>query len=93
MKGVSIATSMAKFVVAGVANCPDYAKAELLADDLVTNLPNFCVHKIVKSKEEWAGWLKEECEKRDFKHERSPIVWRELVQRGGKGVFKHYFSK
>ena len=76
---------MAKFVIAGVAGCPDYAKVELLADDLATNLPNFSVHKIVKSQEEWGEWLKEQCKKRDFEHEKSPMVWRELVQRGGKG--------
>jgi hypothetical protein len=76
---------MAKFVIAGIASCPDYTKVELLADDLSENLPNFSVHKIVKSQEEWGPWLKEQCKKHGFEHEQSPVVWRELVQRGGKG--------
>ena len=83
---------MAKFVLAGAADCPDYAQAELLADDLVRNLPSFAVHKIVKSRDEWDEWVRSECEKRDFRHEGSPIVWRELVQRGGKGAFCFYFG-
>ncbi|CAF5075047.1 unnamed protein product, partial [Rotaria sp. Silwood1] len=36
---------MAKFVIAGKANCPHYAKAELLGDYLQRNLPNFTIHK------------------------------------------------
>lgn len=31
-------------------------------------------------------WLSETCEKNGWKHNQSPIVWRELVDRGGKGV-------
>lgn len=37
---------MAKFVVAGRAGCPSYARAEMLADKLATNLPDFKVHKV-----------------------------------------------
>jgi hypothetical protein len=29
----------------GKANCPQYAKAELLGDYLQRNLPNFIIHK------------------------------------------------
>ncbi|CAF5182512.1 unnamed protein product, partial [Rotaria magnacalcarata] len=36
---------MAKFVIAGKANCPLYAKAELLGDYLQRNLPNFSIYK------------------------------------------------
>ncbi|CAF5126652.1 unnamed protein product, partial [Rotaria sp. Silwood1] len=36
---------MAKFVIAGKANCPHYAKAELLGDYLQRNLPNFTIDK------------------------------------------------
>ncbi|CAI9735659.1 putative malate dehydrogenase 1B [Octopus vulgaris] len=31
-------------------------------------------------------WLCEICEANGWKHEQSPIIWRELVDRGGKGV-------
>uniref|UniRef100_A0A3Q2D1Q4 Malate dehydrogenase 1B, NAD (soluble) n=1 Tax=Cyprinodon variegatus TaxID=28743 RepID=A0A3Q2D1Q4_CYPVA len=44
---------MAKFVLAGKADCPYYAKAELLADILQRSLPNFRVHKISVLPAEW----------------------------------------
>nr|XP_039250075.1 putative malate dehydrogenase 1B [Styela clava] len=76
---------MAKFVIAGSCNCPYYAKLELLADELCINLPQFKVHKIVKPVEEWSDWLRDLCIKNKWSHVKSPIVWRELVDRGGKG--------
>jgi len=77
---------MAKYVIAGKANCPFYAKAELLADELAINLPDFKIHKIVKQPEEWEDWLKETCEIKGWKHVGSPLIWRELVDRGGAGI-------
>ncbi|TRZ00507.1 hypothetical protein DNTS_007302 [Danionella cerebrum] len=44
---------MAKFVLAGKADCPHYAKAELLADVLQTNLPDFHIHKISVHSDVW----------------------------------------
>jgi len=40
-------------VFTGKANCPYYAKAELLADYLQANLPDFSVHKITQHPDEW----------------------------------------
>ena len=77
---------MAKYVIAGKANCPFYSKAELLADELSLNLPDFKVHKIIKQPEDWEGWLKETCDEKGWKHSSSPLVWRELVDRGGAGI-------
>ncbi|XP_060638736.2 putative malate dehydrogenase 1B [Anolis sagrei] len=77
---------MAKFVLAGKADCPFYAKAELLADYLDKNLPNFRIHKITQHPDNWEAWLQEICEKNGWKHKRSPIIWRELLDRGGKGL-------
>lgn len=37
---------MAKFVVAGRAGCPSYARAEMLADTLASKLPDFRVNKV-----------------------------------------------
>ena len=34
---------MAQYVLAGTAGCPKYARAEILADDLSINLPDFNV--------------------------------------------------
>ena len=79
------ATTMAKFVIAGKADCPRYARAEQLADDLATNLPSFQVHKIIKSASEWPEWLKTQCDDKNWQHADSPLIWRELVNRGGKG--------
>ncbi|XP_063284825.1 putative malate dehydrogenase 1B [Pelobates fuscus] len=77
---------MAKFVLAGKADCPYYAKAELLADYLQKNLPYFRVHKITQHPDDWEQWLAELCENNGWKHKKSPIIWRELLDRGGKGL-------
>ncbi|XP_006862081.1 PREDICTED: putative malate dehydrogenase 1B [Chrysochloris asiatica] len=77
---------MAKFVLAGKADCPYYAKVELLADYLQQNLPDFRIHKITQHPEVWEEWLKDVCEKNKWSHKKSPIIWRELLDRGGKGT-------
>ncbi|XP_061841099.1 putative malate dehydrogenase 1B isoform X2 [Nerophis lumbriciformis] len=78
---------MAKFVLAGKTDCPYYAKAELLADRLQNSLPNFRIHKMSILPDEWKDWLEETCTRNGWTHEESPLVWRELVHQGGKGVF------
>ncbi|RNA34195.1 malate dehydrogenase 1B [Brachionus plicatilis] len=77
---------MAKFVIAGKANCPHFAKAELLGDELTLNLPGFRVHKIPVDPNQWDTWLQNLCQKNNWKHSKSPIIWRELLDRGGKGI-------
>ncbi|KAM3917644.1 putative malate dehydrogenase 1B [Leptodactylus fuscus] len=77
---------MAKFVLAGRADCPYYAKAELLADYLQKNLLSFRVHKVTQHPDSWEGWLADLCIKNGWKHNRSPIIWRELLDRGSKGL-------
>ncbi|NXP20588.1 MDHC3 dehydrogenase, partial [Scytalopus superciliaris] len=72
-------------VLAGRADCPYYAKAEHLADYLQTNLPSFRVHKITQHPDKWEQWLHDICETNGWKHRQSPIIWRELLDRGGKG--------
>ncbi|XP_054555996.1 putative malate dehydrogenase 1B isoform X2 [Talpa occidentalis] len=34
----------------------------------------------------WEDWLKDLCEKNKWNHKKSPIIWRELLDRGGKGL-------
>ncbi|NXW60336.1 MDHC protein, partial [Eurystomus gularis] len=70
----------------GKAGCPDYAKAELLADCLQANLPGFRVHKITRHPDKWEQWLRDVCEMNGWEHKQSPIIWRELLDRGGKGL-------
>uniref|UniRef100_A0A8D3A247 Malate dehydrogenase 1B, NAD (soluble) n=1 Tax=Scophthalmus maximus TaxID=52904 RepID=A0A8D3A247_SCOMX len=67
---------MAKFVLA----------AELLADTLQHSLPNFKIHKISILPDEWEEWLEAICKRNGWKHEESPLVWRDLVDQGGKGM-------
>ena len=40
-------------IFTGSADCPYYARIELLADKLVKNLPDFNLHKIVIQPAEW----------------------------------------
>ncbi|XP_021256435.1 putative malate dehydrogenase 1B isoform X3 [Numida meleagris] len=77
---------MAKLVLAGRADCPQYAKAELLADYLQANLPDVRVHKVVQHPGRWEQWLRDVCEMNGWEHKWSPIIWRELLDRGGKGL-------
>lgn len=42
-----------KFENLGKANCPHYAKAELLGDELTLNLPGFRIHKIPVDPNNW----------------------------------------
>lgn len=76
---------MAKIVIAGEADCPLYAKVEALADTMATNLPHFQLHKIVKHPSEWSEWLEETCKAHGFTYTGSPMIWRELIDRGGRG--------
>ncbi|XP_061571472.1 putative malate dehydrogenase 1B [Cololabis saira] len=84
---------MSKFVLAGKADCPHYAKAELLADALQGSLPNFRVHKVSILPDAWKEWLEATCRRNGWKHERSPLVWRELVEQGGNGILLGGFSE
>uniref|UniRef100_A0A672YV85 Malate dehydrogenase 1B, NAD (soluble) n=1 Tax=Sphaeramia orbicularis TaxID=375764 RepID=A0A672YV85_9TELE len=81
-----------KFLVSGKTDCPYYAKAELLADTLQRCLPDFRTHKIAILPDEWKEWLESTCQKNGWKHVQSPLIWRELVDQGGKGMFLGGFS-
>ncbi|KAJ8394487.1 hypothetical protein AAFF_G00044970 [Aldrovandia affinis] len=83
---------MAKFVLAGRADCPYFAKAEILADFLQKNLPNFRIHKICQHPKDWQRWLEVTCVQNGWKHKVSPIVWRELIDRGGRGMLLGGFN-
>uniref|UniRef100_A0A8C4S0E4 Malate dehydrogenase 1B, NAD (soluble) n=1 Tax=Erpetoichthys calabaricus TaxID=27687 RepID=A0A8C4S0E4_ERPCA len=80
------------FLIPGKADCPYFAKAELLADKLEKMLPNFHIHKIIQHPDEWERWLQEMCQSNGWVHSKSPIVWRELLDRGGKGLLLGGFN-
>ncbi|XP_076021556.1 putative malate dehydrogenase 1B [Genypterus blacodes] len=83
---------MATFVLAGKADCPYFAKAELLADFLQRSLPDFRVRKICTAPADWEEWLEETCSRNQWRPQQSPLVWRELLGRGGKGVLLGGYS-
>ncbi|PIK60209.1 putative malate dehydrogenase 1B-like [Apostichopus japonicus] len=92
MNGISFSSLYVDYVLAstglestGSANCPYFARAELLADNLETNLPDFKVHKIVKNQMNGRTGFQTFARKA-WAHSSSPLIWRELLNRGGKGV-------
>ena len=78
---------MAAFVLAGRVDSSEYSRAEMLGDYLCSSLPHFKLHKIPVDPSEWSGWLSQECEERGWECNHGPLlIWRELVDRGGKGL-------
>ena len=55
---------------------------------------------MVHTSSDWPSWLSEQCSQCGWKHSSgSPLIWRELIDRGGKGLylgglqeFEHYAS-
>ena len=43
--------------------------------------------QILVAAAEWERWLQDTCTRNGWKHSASPLVWRELVDRGGKGLY------
>ena len=44
--------------------------------------------QVVKSEEAWSTWLENECKQRGWSHNQgSPIIWREIVDTGGMGLY------
>eukprot|EP00040_Diaphanoeca_grandis_P000452 m.273272 g.273272 ORF g.273272 m.273272 type:complete len:599 (-) comp105981_c0_seq1:146-1942(-) len=68
----------ANYVLAGQADCREYAEIEILADLMCRQLPNFEVKKILKASEDWAGWLDTECKARSWDYSGSLLVYRML---------------
>lgn len=77
---------MAKYVIAGKSDCPHFAKAELLGDELQARMPDLKIHKVVIAPEDWNQWVIKTCSERKWAYDgMSPLIWRELIDRGGKG--------
>ena len=89
---------MAAFVLAGRVDSAEYARAEMLGDYLCSSLSNFKLHKVSVDPSDWPNWMSHTCEERGWECDRGPLlVWRELIDRGGKGLllgglsdFEHY---
>ncbi|KAM7540683.1 hypothetical protein Aperf_G00000039564 [Anoplocephala perfoliata] len=75
---------MVKIVIAGTADCSAYAACEVLAESLQQNLPNFHLTKIVLASDEWNTFSENLAKDRGWPKMASPIIWRELVDTGGR---------
>ncbi|KAL5111103.1 putative malate dehydrogenase 1B [Taenia crassiceps] len=75
---------MAKIVIAGAADCPFYATCEILGDKLQRSLPDFFLTKVVISPNEWDEYSEKIAKERGWSKMPSPIIWRELVDTGGR---------
>ncbi|TGZ60762.1 hypothetical protein CRM22_008362 [Opisthorchis felineus] len=72
--------------IGGVCDCPYFARIELLADKLASSLPNFKVTKLVKQASEWEEFTNWVLKEHGWEVKKSPVVWRELLDRGGVGT-------
>nr|CAD7414755.1 unnamed protein product [Timema poppensis] len=78
---------MALIVIAGVYDCQSFAHVDYVANHMSQTLPNFKVHRFVKSQEKWQDWLDKVCKKHNWSHHKSPLVWKEPAMRGGDAVY------
>ncbi|CAG2063807.1 unnamed protein product [Timema podura] len=78
---------MALIVIAGVYDCQSFAHVDYVANHMSQTLPNFKIHRIVKSQEKWQVWLDKVCKKHNWSHHKSPLVWKEPAMRGGDAVY------
>jgi len=74
------------WVVAGHAGSREYAKAEMLADELTQNLPNFTVTKQMLRPSQWDDWLARMNENHGWRHEDSPLIYRLLGEGSTAGA-------
>ena len=78
-----------EFVIAGRADCERYARLEAAADYFQSRLPSFRVHKEPRLAIEWPCYLRRTCAAQGWLlpvDQDGPLVWRLLVQRGGRGL-------
>lgn len=74
------------WVVAGHAGSREYAKAEMLADELTQNLPDFNVTKQMVRPAEWDDWLASMNASHGWRHEDSPLIYRLLGPGSTAGI-------
>ena len=96
---------MTHLLLFGRVSCTETAKAERVLDTLTTRFPAFYVHKELLEDEEWDERISIYLESQKI-HSKvnysSPIIFRELIERGGKSILvggltelleytKHYY--
>lgn len=96
---------MPHLLLFGRVSCTETAKAERVLDTLTTRLPAFYVHKELLEDEEWDERILVYLESQKIHsvvNYSSPIIFRELIERGGKSILvggltelleytKHYY--
>ena len=96
---------MTRLLLFGRVSCTETAKAERVLDTLTIRLPAFYVHKELLEDEEWDEKILVYLESQKIHSEvnySSPIIFRELIERGGKSILvgglmelleytKHYY--
>ena len=78
---------MAHLLLFGKLSCTESAKAERILDTLQTLLPSFEVHKELLEDEEWDNRVNTYLKSQGIdpnKRFSSPLIFRELIERGGK---------
>ncbi|ESN91021.1 hypothetical protein HELRODRAFT_182368 [Helobdella robusta] len=85
---------MVKFVIAGPADCPYFAKIEVLAQTMKSVLPDFDYRAVLVSPKEWNTFVDEICiSNRWNKVRRSPLIWREPLEFGGPKLYFGSFNE
>ena len=74
---------MVKFVIAGSSDCPYLAKSELLGDVLEQSFESFSIKKEIHKPEAWEDWIEQKSKIKKINRKKSPVIWRELADRGG----------
>jgi len=74
------------WVIAGHAGSREYAKAEMLADELSQNLPDFRVTKQMMRPSQWDDWLASMNENHGWQHEDSPLIYKLLGEGSTAGA-------
>ena len=80
---------MAHLLLFGRVSCVDTARAERALDTLASRLPAFYVHKELFEDEEWERNVSKYLESKTIDSKidlSSPLIFRELIERGGKSV-------
>lgn len=78
---------MAEFLIVGKSDCPYLSKSLLLADRLRQSLVDFTINSEVVTPAEWDAWLLTKQQRSKIRDQgQSPMIWRQLVDRGGPGL-------
>ncbi|XP_025207030.1 putative malate dehydrogenase 1B [Melanaphis sacchari] len=69
---------MFTYFIAGVPKCQDFGHAKLVAEKLRLSLPSFSYKIIVKTEEEYQGWMNKFCLEQKWKINKNPLVWKRV---------------